>query len=171
MGSTSDGAFDRGFSHVMKTVERPMRALMARPVFLGTLMVLPIPLYLVLGTSLGLRWWHVPWSDGVTSGLLWLMAADAALVTVLFGFFSALFFLGLWRGRLGIRGDKRPSMAYTYLVTPFQYGLIALWGIAATTGSGERVLLETGLVLYLISGVVKPWLKLLQTTESEQGAA
>ena len=167
MEETTRRPLDQGVSRLLGTVGPSMKALMGYPVAFGTLMVLPILLFLVVGTSRGLHWWRVPWPGGASAGLLWLMAADAALVTALFGFFSGLFFLGLWRGKLGIPGDRRPFMAYTYLVTAPQYGLIALWGGASVTGRDGHLLLDASLILYLVSSVVKPWLKLLQKAEAK----
>ena len=152
---------ERVLTRLMQTVARCWPWVKRHPIFSGTVAGLPILLYLALGTSVGLHWWHVPWPDSVSCGLLGLMAFDAALMTVVLVFSSALLFLGLRQKKVSIPSDRLPSMVYAYLVLPFQYGLITLWGSAAVTGNNGRIFLEAGLILFLVSFLVRPWLELL----------
>ncbi len=159
---------DRKMDQFILTVGTPMKALMGRfRRFFGVVAGLPVLLFIVLGTSLDFHWWRVPWPHRVSAGLLWLMVGDAFLMTIVYGLLSTLYFIGQRCGKLKISQDKRPSMAYTYLIAPLLYGLIALWGGAYLMDRGGHIFLDAGIFVYLISAIVGPWLKLLQKGETK----
>ena len=88
-------------------------------------------------------------------------------MAIVYGLLSILYFTGQWCEKLNISQDKRPSMAYSYLIAPLLYGLIASWGGACLMDRGGRIFLNAGMILYLISAIVHPWLKLLQKGDTK----
>lgn len=101
---------------------------------------LPSALFVLLVTTVQLRWWKAPWSPDKAHVLMSLSVVLGIAYTLLFGVMAILLLLVRGNGRAN---DRFPSMMCNFVISALMNALIAAWSWSALFGNPSKFLSDT----------------------------